>query len=248
MKRSHHKKKLNLISFKGGSCGDLPDVSQYSNPNGMIQAQDGYQNIFERVFLGPGATETNLKVPNCHAKQAGGGFVPDFSDPIAGQPAIKSYSDCCPPVYHNGQMFLTKGTEPQCGSGRSSPKRKMSQRKVKDKKMKPSLKKSKSKSHAKSRHGSRKACQCTCRPCKCPRDSKGQCPCLPGYKTPKKTQRKSKVGGGKKKSQKQRKGKRQQKSKRRQKGGQGGVASVFTGDMKQRTFGARQPDWDPKDT
>lgn len=252
MKKSHHKKRLNLISFKGGSCGQVPDVSQYTNPNGVIQAQDGYQNIFERVFIGPGAAETNLKVPNCHAKQAGGGYTFDFVDPISKQPVVKSYSDCCPPVIHNGQLFLTKGTEPQCGAGR-----KMSQRKVKDKKMKTSQKKSKSKSHARTRKASggshNHGHHCKCRPCKCPHDANGRCPCDPKYKpsSGKKSLKKSKGGGHKKSQRQKKKGQKKHHSKRhhkKQRKQRGGNESVYTADMTKREFGCKQPNWDPKCT
>lgn len=248
MKKSHrkiHQKKLKLLSSKGGSCGNTVDVTQYTNPNGIIQTQDGYQNIFERVFLGPGQSQTDVKVPDCHVKQSAGGYTFDFVDPISNQPVVHQYADCCPPVIQNGQLFLTKGTESQCGAGR-----KKSHRKVKDHKMKASLKKAKTKSHAKSRHGSlsKKPCPCACRPCKCPKDRNGKCPCLPGYQAPsnKKTHRKTR-GGAQKNSQRKPKDLKKQKSIRNKKQ-KGGEDSVFTADMTKREFGCRQPTWNPKCT
>lgn len=129
MKKSHRKSKFNLLNFKGGSCStNTLDTSQYTNPNGIIKSLDGYQNIFERVFLSPGASTTDLIVPSCNTTtptptQTGAGYTLDFTDPIVNRPVVHGYPDCCPPVIQNGQLILSNGSVPQCGAGHKSNKR-----------------------------------------------------------------------------------------------------------------------------
>jgi hypothetical protein len=121
MKKSHRKNKFNLLNFKGGSCStNTLDTSQYTNPNGIIKSQDGYQNIFERVFLSPESSATDLTVPSCDTTptQTGAGYTLDFTDPIVNRPVVHGYPDCCPPVIQNGQLILSNGSVPQCGAGR----------------------------------------------------------------------------------------------------------------------------------
>ena len=234
MRKSHRKSKFNLLNFRGGSCStNTLDVSKYTNPNGVMPSQDGYQNIFERVFLNPGPSQSGVTVPDCNlTPQTGSGYTFDFTDPISKQPTVQSYPDCCPPVIQNGQLILSNGTEPQCGAGR-----KRSLRKSKNHMQKPSQKKSKPKHNGGSYRKSN--------------SNKGY---SGGNKnTKKKTNTRR---SGQKKSHRKHKQHNKPQSHTQhtytqqpqlQMGGGDGQTqdSIFTSDMTSRDFGCTQPNWNP---
>lgn len=56
--------------------------------------------------------------------QSGGGVSTMVDDMIAGQPAYKSYDDCCPPSLIGGKLHFGKPGSPTCGSGMTGGARK----------------------------------------------------------------------------------------------------------------------------
>ena len=157
MKKSHHKQKYKLI--KGGGC-DAPDVvSNYINPPHVsVPANhlEGTDNIFSRVFFGPGSPITNIETPTCHSQVqsggAGSGFTIDLAEQIGKVPAVQRYDSNAPPVLLNGNLYLANSCESQCGGGE-----KISLYKVKKMTAKKSMSKSKGKNQPKKKGGNKKS-------------------------------------------------------------------------------------------
>ncbi len=155
--KSHHKQKYKLI--KGGGC-DAPDVvSNYINPpHESVPANhlEGTDNIFSRVFFGPGHPITNIETPNCHSQVqtggAGSGYTIDLAEQIEKIPAIQRYDSNAPPVLLNGNLYLANSCESQCGGGE-----KISLYKVKKMTAKKSMTKSKGKNHPRKKSGHKKS-------------------------------------------------------------------------------------------
>ena len=141
-KKSQKNERHSVKLFSGGGCQAPDVVSQYISPlcHTMTKGFEGTDNIFQRVFEGPGPAETNLNVPQC-----GGGWTIDLENTIDKVPTYQRYNDEAPPVILNGKTYLSNYS--QCGAG------KISLYKVKQlsKKRMPSKSKSKSKSMSKAR-------------------------------------------------------------------------------------------------
>jgi hypothetical protein len=117
------KNKSNCMKLIRGGGYEAPDVvSQYINPmcHKMTQGFDGVDNIFQKVFTGPGAAETNLNVPFSNQSGGGSGLTLDLENTIEKSPSYVRYDNEAPPVLLNGKMMFSNCDINQCGGRKIS--------------------------------------------------------------------------------------------------------------------------------